>query len=373
MATNPNATLPPRSPAFHPRRALAAHGVAALAGAAFGCSSDPETSGSGTTTDTTTTGTSTSSSSSDTLSCSDDGDTSTATGDASADVLIGTFLVQLNEPRPASNGSPETPGNTAVLGKVYDGPYPAQLVWEVDSTEGDCRLVKPRVPFCSVPCGGSAVCVEDDTCQDYPKGHSAGAVSIEGLATTAGATGIGMCPVANNYQVPTGTTLNYPAFASGDDITLHADGDFYEAFDLSAKGIAQLVIASDTPELAADQPVSLMWTIPEVAAAAKIHVKLDISHHGGTKGMIECDTDDDGLLEIPAALVTKLLALGVAGFPSVFVTRKTVASTTIAPGRVDLVISSDVERTVTVAGLVSCTATTDCPDGQTCQDDLTCK
>ena len=77
--------------------------------------------------------------------------------------------------------------------------------------------------------------------------------------------------------------------------------------------------------------------------------------------------------KIPAALVTKLLSLGVAGFPTVVVTRQWIGSTTIAPGRVDLVISSSLERTVTIDGLVSCTDTVDCPDGQTCQSDLTCK
>jgi hypothetical protein len=89
--------------------------------------------------------------------------------------------------------------------------------------------------------------------------------------------------------------------------------------------------------------------------------------------MIECDTEDTGSLEISAALVTKLLDLGVAGFPTVIVTREAVGSVTIAPGRVDLIVSSVVEHAVQVSGLTSCSADTDCPSGQTCQSDLTCK
>jgi hypothetical protein len=67
------------------------------------------------------------------------------------------------------------------------------------------------------------------------------------------------------------------------------------------------------------------------------------------------------------------LNLGVAGFPTVVVTRSATGSTTIAPGRVDLVVSSTIERSVEIAGLTSCTADTDCQPGQTCQSDLTCK
>ena len=69
----------------------------------------------------------------------------------------------------------------------------------------------------------------------------------------------------------------------------------------------------------------------------------------------------------------QLLDLGVAGYPSVIVTRSATGTTTIAPGRVDLVVSSMVERPVTIPGLTSCTSDADCTGGQTCQSDLTCK
>ena len=82
---------------------------------------------------------------------------------------------------------------------------------------------------------------------------------------------------------------------------------------------------------------------------------------------------DSGSLELDGALITELLDLGVAGFPSIIVTRRAVGSAAIAAGRVDLVLSSKVEHFVDIAGLTSCSADSDCPDGQTCQDDLTCK
>jgi len=346
-------------------------GLVGLAALGLGCDPAPESSGTGGGTSATTS-TGGGGAGGGTATCSST-ETETATGSSDPDVLIGTFQVQLNEEKPASNGDPGTPASTSVLGKMYDGAYPAQIVWEVDSFEGDCRLLTPRVPFCSTPCGGTAVCVEDETCQDYPKAHSAGAVTIEGLETTDGATSITMCPIANNYQVPVGTTLKYPAFDSGGAIDLHAAGDYFGAFDLTTKGIAQLVITSDTPHLAPDQPVILAWESGAEDPDLTIHVKLDISHHGGTKGMIECDLGDTGGVEIPGALVTKLLTLGVAGYPTVIVTRQRKGSKAIPPGRVELVIASIVERTVTIDGLVSCTDTSECPQGQMCQSDLTCK
>ncbi len=288
-------------------------------------------------------------------------------------ILAGTFQVRLVAPVAASNGNPGTPGLTAVLGKIYDGPVPSQLIWEEDSKEGACRLLVPRVPFCNTPCGGSAVCVENDTCEPYPTAHSAGTVTAKGIQTETGASEFTMKPVANNYQPPADIKLKYPGFAEGDIISMEAAGEFYSAFSVESKGIAQLVVLNDTITLEPNKAVTLNWTPPGTAGGSTIHVKVDISHHGGSKGRIECDTEDTGTLELPAALVTKLINLGVAGFPTVLITRSSLGSVTIAPGRVELVVSSDIEKALEIPGLVSCTDTSNCPMGQTCQQDLTCK
>ena len=75
-----------------------------------------------------------------------------------------------------------------------------------------------------------------------------------------------------------------------------------------------------------DKPLTLTWTAKGASADSTIHVHLDISHHGGTKGQIECDTADSGSLTIGASLVTQLVNLGVAGFPTVRLTRSSVGS-----------------------------------------------
>ena len=288
-------------------------------------------------------------------------------------LLVGTFQVRSAPPIAASGSTPATPGSTAVLGKIYDGVTPAQIVWEEGLKEGSCQLFTPRVPFCSTACGGSAVCVEDDTCQDYPIAHSAGTVTVSGLHTTPSQASFAMTPIANNYQPPAGVSLAYPGLDEGEAVSFTASGDYFSAFTLETKGISPLALLGDAIVLDSTQPLKLAWTPPGKAGISRIHVKLDISHHGGTKGMIECEAEDTGSLELSAAMVTKLLNLGVAGFPTVIVTRKAVSSVTIAPGRVDLIVSSVVEHPVQIAGLTSCSADTDCPNGQTCQSDLTCK
>jgi hypothetical protein len=286
-----------------------------------------------------------------------------ASGDPSQ--LAGTFQVRLVPPEDDAGV-----GYTSVVGKVFDGPTPALLVWSQAATDGPCALWKPTVPFCSQACGGNAVCVADEKCRAYPTARSVGTVTVTGMRTTAGATTFAMDPIASSYQPD--QTLPYPAFDEGDDIVFAASGGDFAAFSLKSKGIEALELTTGTVTLAENQPLALTWTAPGMTGISTIHVKLDISHHGGIKGMIECDADDTGSLQISASLVTALLHLGVAGFPSIAVTRQSIGSATIAAGRVELDVSSDVEKLVQIPGLVSCNKDTDCPDGGTCQTNLSC-
>ena len=288
-------------------------------------------------------------------------------------VLAGSFQVRLVAPVPASMGNPEMAGFTTIVGKVSDGPTPSLIVWEKAATDGACTLSKPRVPFCAQPCGGSAACVENDKCQAYPSGKNIGTVHVTGVRTEAGKTEFDLTSVSNTYQPPADVKCPYPAFDEGADLRLDAAGGVYGAFTLKARGIRPLVLGADPLVLDSGKPLTVKWTAAGQANISTIHVKLDISHHGGTKGMIECDTPDTGSLTISAALVDQLKALGVAGYPSIIVSRRATGSTTLAPGRVDMVVSSEVEVLVSIPGLKSCTDTSECPMGQTCQSDLTCK
>ncbi len=289
-----------------------------------------------------------------------------STGDAaSSDAVIGTFQVKLVAPTDAGAGY------TSVVGRVQDGPTPSAIVWEQRAADGDCRLLVPRVPFCATPCGGSAACVENDRCQSYPTAQAVGTVTVTGVRTSDGATTFDMTPVANTYQPAGGVMLPFPAFAEGEAIHMAAAGSAWtSAFALDARGISPLALTTSPVRIQTGQALDLAWTAG-TQSSPRITVRLDISHHGGTRGKIECDTADDGSLTIGASLLTQLVSLGVAGYPTIVVTRVASGSTAIRAGRVELTVSSEVETAVEIPNLRSCTSDTDC-DGGTCRADLTC-
>jgi hypothetical protein len=281
--------------------------------------------------------------------------------------LIGSFNVSLIAP-----GGSDPEGHTAVIGKVYDGPSPSPLVWEEAMRQGDCQLLIPRAPFCPEACGGDAVCVEDDVCQPYPAARSVGTVRVHGIRTASGAKEFAMDPIANAYQPKASIKLPFPAFSEGDEIQLKASGGDFEAFSIEAKGIAPLSVASKELRVERDAPLDLAWTTPSVPGVSRARLKLDISHHGGSKGVIECDFEDTGDAQLPAELLTRLLDLGVAGYPSLILSRESAASASTRSGRVELLIASKVERFVRIEGLESCTSSAECGAGKTCRADLTC-
>jgi len=281
--------------------------------------------------------------------------------------LLGTFKIEVT----ADQSGPTT-GTTSVLGKVSGGAVPMQTAWETITTDGDCRLEKPRQPFCSPSCG-SGVCVEDDVCQDYPEAMAVGAVTLSGVKLSGGETSLALREVAKAYQPPAGTTFAYPPFAEGDAVRLSAAGGGLPGFEVETTGVSPLWLSGEGFALEPDTALELTWNGATDPKASSVHVKLDISHHGGSKGMIECDLDDTGSLSISAALVTELLGLGVAGFPTIIVSRAASARATVGSGQVALVVASTTERAVSVPGVDSCTDTEQCPSGETCQADLTCQ
>jgi hypothetical protein len=232
------------------------------------------------------------------------------------------------------------------------------------------------VPFCETPCGGSAVCVEDDVCHPYPTAISVGTVTLSGVQTTDGRTEFSMDPIASTYQPTGGIRLPYEPFAAGDEVKLTADGGELSTFSITTSGIAPLELTTTDIRVQSDTPIVLEWS--SGGGVSSIYVKIDISHHGGAKGLIECESADDGSLEVPSALVTELLDLGFAGFPTIVVTRRAVGSTQVSLGRIELLTSSKLERSVEIDGLVSCVPMADpslegCPAGQSCGTDLRCQ
>jgi len=289
-------------------------------------------------------------------------------GAASGDGTLGAFSIGLVRPRNAGSQ-----GHTQLIGTVYKAPYPYAVLWEPEREEGDCRLLVPSTPFCDPACDSGDVCVSRNRCLSYPEIANLGAVTVNGMRTASGDTQFTLSPLQGVYQPGSGTgTLPYPAFEPGASIRIETAGGDLPAFSLNGRGIAPLEVLTASPvRVSKDAPVELSWT--PSPAAGRITVKLDVSHHGGAKGLLECSTADDGSLSVPASLVTELLGLGVAGFPSIVLSRLETSEASLAVGKVNLIIESAHESAVEIPGLVSCTKAEDCSAGQTCTDARKCE
>jgi len=272
-------------------------------------------------------------------------------GSASTDQLHGSIVVSLVAP------SDENEGYSGVIGRFFDGPSPSPIPLELDTEQGDCQLLVPSHPFCSTPCGADA-CTADDVCTKYPTPLGVGDISIEGLGTT-----LDVKPTTTMfiYQPP---SLPYPPCTEGEPVKASASG-----FSLEAKCIAPLEVTSPEPiEVKTGKPVHLTWT--PASSSARIRIGLDLAHHGGKKGEIDCDVPDTGSFDIPEPLVSKLISLGLAGFPTISVSRVSIGTAAEQP-HVELTVSQSVLRAIDT-GVKSCQEDGECTSPEKCRDDKTC-
>jgi hypothetical protein len=286
-----------------------------------------------------------------------------APADASAD-LYGSFNVSFV---PADPGT-MSDARTSIIGKFSDGPTPNPEVWKVEREVDNCQLYVPDPVLCQPACGSSAACVHGNTCLQYPTATTVGTITLTGI----GSSPIAIDPISNNYQPKSSAGVPYPPCSEGDTLTLAAAGGGKEGFEIAAKCIAPLVF-DDALTLQKGQPLKLTWSAPGQPNLAKVGVKLDISHHGGSTGKVECEVPDTGSLELPATLVDRLIDLGVAGFPTIALTRKVVAAGSGRAKNVTFTNAAPIEQPVVIPGLVSCSEDTDCPSGQACQTNRACK
>lgn len=267
---------------------------------------------------------------------------------------VGGFLVILAD------------GYTAVEGRVASGVVPAN-VREATSTSGSCRVLEGRRLSCTPACGAGETCDTDGTCIPYPTAGSVGVVTVQGLSAA-----LSMSPTSIGSYTNGATNLPHPGVGEGTVVTVTAPGDVLPGFTLEARGIAPLETSLTEVALARDRALSVTWT-PATEPSGRVRLLLDLAHHGGIAASLECDgLEDDGRFEIPANLVTRLMDIGLAGFPTLTVSRRAASSTDIAPGCVDFSVVSEVVLPVAIDGLTSCVDDEECPSGQTCQADLTC-
>jgi len=284
--------------------------------------------------------------------------------------LVGTFSIELVAEDPITG----TAALSSMRGFVRDGPVNELTGWELVEVVDACELQTPDHPFCDPRCGAGAACVVGDVCRDDPTPVSVGTVTVSGVRTKGGASEVRLMRIGPSYQPEAAVDLDYPPADEGAEVRLSTDGGDHAPFEVVTTGIAPLeVAAGDSVPVERDQPLTVSWTPPGADAESTMTALVDLSHHGGSKGRIVCELDDaDGELTIDAAIVTALIDLGTAGFPSIKLTRRAVGSTVIESGRVDFAIEDGRELPLDVPGVVSCSENTDCPDGQTCQPTRKC-
>jgi hypothetical protein len=208
---------------------------------------------------------------------------------------------------------------------------------------------------------------------------SVGEVTITGLKVQGVVAPLTIRPLSAtnlNYVMPGSFEPDYPPFADGDALKLtsgggDAGGD-YSPFEINSQGISDIqLLGADPLPINSGQAATITWT-PGKPNVARIQVELAFGIHGSSQSKITCDVADTGSLQVDKALIDELISFGLAGFPRLTVTRYRADSASISPGQVQLNVSSMVQRMLIINGQISCNADTPCPNGRTCQSNLTC-
>jgi hypothetical protein len=246
-----------------------------------------------------------------------------------------------------------------VQGEVRDGVVPTAVPSVIDD-DGPCRLLERRNLACFPACVGMETCGEAGTCIPFPRQVSVGDVSISGLTRETL-----MSPLmpGNSYLSPGASN---PPFEVESRIVLSTSGaGGLPAFQLFGVGSEPL---SEAPTwvLTPGADLVLEWPAPTVDVPTTVLAELTIDQHGITPLSLSCELEDTGTATIPAAIIDRLIAAGVTGFPNGRLTRRTADHVDLAIGCVDLVVGSPLAASVSVSGFTPCDDPADCPMGQAC-------
>lgn len=286
-------------------------------------------------------------------------------GGSKSGAVVGSFLISVTP------GSGEVANKVSVIGKVYDAPIPASVTWVDGASAAGCVLRTPKIPFCDPECTGDDICAGDGVCQPRANAVNVGEVRVKNVSTADGSLDFALTQVALTYQVPGSVKIAYPPFSELETVRLEAAGGAGAAFSLEAPALAPMTLTGDTPKLDRGQPFTVSWVPPSDPSRSVVQVLLNISHHGGTSGKIDCEVPDTGSLTIPADLITGLVDVGVSGWPTVKLTRHASGTTETQWGVVSLAVESPYERQIEINGIESCNLPGDCDSG-VCRPDRTC-
>ncbi|MEQ1567311.1 MAG: hypothetical protein ABMA64_16840 [Myxococcota bacterium] len=251
---------------------------------------------------------------------------------------------------------------SSIAGNGADAVSPIAVLEPVGGA-GECQLWKRNNPFCDPPCGAGETCDLTGECVPAPVNQDLGAVTIGGLEQE-----VVMQPVVpgNTYFA---TQLPHPVFTADRLVELRTHGTtFGDELVLHGVGFDALTFAGDrTWLMKRDEALPVSWTPPTSALGrSRVELRISVDQHGLTPATIVCDFDDDGEAEVDPTTVTALMDLGVTGFPTGTLTRRTVDSAPFGDGCIDFELGSEVKADLSVDGYIPCDSPDDCPSGQTC-------
>jgi hypothetical protein len=271
---------------------------------------------------------------------------------------VGAFIIELGD------------GFTSVRGQVYDAVTPRDVPVEV-AAEGDCRLFTAPTMLCNPVCDVSQqVCAPGNQCQPRPQPQDLGRVSVRGLRVPLR---MEANVATKAYANPASAGLPHPGFEPGASVELTSAGGPYGPISLLGWGVSSLEGVAELVPVRTGAPLELLWQPPPDAGPARIHLNLNINHHGSSSNWIECDAPDVGAAAVPAALIDALLERGRSGYPTLTVTRRSVSSVVIEPGCVELQVAATTVSDVQLEGLQSCSGPADCAPGQRCLPEFYCQ
>ncbi len=184
----------------------------------------------------------------------------------------------------------------SVLAYYLDAPA---LAWHQEvARAGACVLARYTPAQCDPACS-DGVCLRPNVCATPPGFHSAGRLTLAGLATPVTITG------ADGYYTPT-TQLPAALFADDATVTASLAGASVPAHTLTARGVPPLVAAIDRKvTLAPGVDHTVTWTPAAGDARVRLTINANNSGHGAPyAAIIDCDVADAaGQITIAAALI----------------------------------------------------------------------
>lgn len=222
------------------------------------------------------------------------------------------------------------PMGSWVSGAVYGSVSIYDQELEQLETEGPCVLLRRHAPAtCDPLCAPSEECGADGICQPAPERKGMGLVTVTGLVKP-----IELEPSINmEYKF---WDFDGPPYLPGAEITWTATGDEIEGFTLHGQGVDDLVVPNLDWEVTPGVPLTIEWEPSE--GPGEITLELNVDQFGLTPVTLRCVRGDTGSQTLSAGFVQTFVQYGVSGAGRGAITRRTIDSTEVNEGCIELVV-----------------------------------